>query len=255
MEPRTTHLVLHYINYRRLYLLCFFSLFIILTAEATEYIVLPAPGDEFGVSVAGEDVQIVEDTIEPYWHFLLWLAIMNILSVVDILVLPAKFLFAIIGFRIVDKRNVLDNPSRDNIYAYIKTNPGTCFSDVVKSTDLNKGTVRYHIQVLESQNKIESYKDGGKIRYFQNNSMYNEKEKKVLVTFQSTMKQRIVLEILNGKCNTNVALTRKIGISKGTVSQHMKNLKDTGLIEEIMRGRGIIYRINNSYKNIVERYR
>lgn len=32
-----------------------------LTAEATEYIVSPAPGDEFGVSRAGEEVTVARD--------------------------------------------------------------------------------------------------------------------------------------------------------------------------------------------------
>ncbi|AGF97807.1 transcriptional regulator, ArsR family [Methanosarcina mazei Tuc01] len=155
---------------------------------------------------------------------------------------------------IVGKANVLNNPNRDSVYTYIEANPGVCFSDIAKNTGLNRRTVQYHIQVLETQYKIEVYKEGGRIRCFQN-STYSEKEKKILVTSQNITNKRIISEILNGKCNTNVDLAREIGISKGTVSWYMKNLKEIGLIKETKRGRSIIYKINISYKHLIERYK
>lgn len=221
--------------------------------EAIEYTVSPAPSDEFGVSIAGRDVQIGEDTGIPCWQFLLRLVTMQILSVMNTL-LPSKLIFAILGFQIVGKANVLDNHNRDRIYTHIKANPGVCFSDIEKNTGLNRGVVQYHIQVLETQYKIEVYKEGGRIRCFQN-STYSEKEKKILVTSQNITNKRIISEILNGKCNTNVALAREIGISKGTVSWYMKNLKEIGFIKETKRGKSIIYKINISYKHLIERYK
>ncbi|MHC1754962.1 MAG: winged helix-turn-helix transcriptional regulator [Methanosarcina sp.] len=226
-----------------------------MTAGATEYTVSPFPSDEFGVSLAGEDVQIVEDTVIPYWQFLLWLAAMNVLSVIDTLLYPGRIIFVILGFKLTEHLNILDNPSRNSIYTYIRANPGACFSEIVRNTGLNRGTIQYHIRILETQNKIEAYEDGGKIRYFQNNSMYGEKEKKFLVTFQKITNQRIISEILNGKCNTNLTLAREIGVSKGTISWYVKNLKEIGLIKETNRGRSVIYKINTSYKNLIEKYK
>jgi len=46
-----------------------------------------------------------------------------------------------------------------------------------------------------------------------------------------------------------------IGVSRGTISWYMKNLKEIGLIKETKRGRSIIYKINISYKNLIERYK
>lgn len=251
---KITPLMLHSINHRKLWLLFFFSLFFVLTAEATEYIVSPAPGDEFGVSRAGEEVTVARD-FTVYWHFLLWLAMMHILSVIDTLLYPWRIIFAILGFKITEHLNILDNSSRNSIYVYINTNPGTYFSEIVRNTGLNRGTVQYHIQILETQNKIEAYENDGKIRYFQNNSMCSEKEKKFLVTFQNITNQRIISEILNGKSNTNLTLAREIGVSKGTISWYIKNLKEIGLIKETHIGRSIIYKINISYKKVIEKYK
>lgn len=224
-----------------------------MAAGATEYIVSPFPSDEFGVSLAGEDVQIVEDTVIPYWQFLLWLVAMNVLSVIDILLLPAKFLFAILGFRVADHSNAVGVIKRKNIYAFIKASPGTCISEIANYIDLNRGTLRYHLNILETENMVEAHSDRGKVRYFQNNSTYGEKEKLVISVLQNEMTRKIISKILEEECNTNRDLARTTGISKGTVTWYMKQLKDLDLIEENKMGRSTIYSINPVYRDALEK--
>lgn len=254
VEHRAIHLVSHCINYRRLCLLCFFFSFSILAAEAAEYIVTPAPNDQFGVSVAGEDIQIVEDTITPYWQFLLWLAAMQILSIIDVVLYFIKLIFVILGFKIVNKENVLDNPDRSIIYTYIKTKPGAFIDEIVEKTGFGRGRVRHHITILEVQNKIEVHKDGRKIRYFENNSTYDEEERKIISALQNITSQRIISEIQNGNCDTNSALAYEIGVSRATISWYMRTLKEMGLINEEREGKNIIYRVNPTYENLIEKY-
>ncbi|NLN44469.1 MAG: winged helix-turn-helix transcriptional regulator [Methanosarcina sp.] len=255
MEPKTTRLMSHCINYRRIYLLCFFSLFLILTAGAVEYIVTPAPGDEFRISVTGENVQIVEDTIEPYWHFLLWLAVMQLLSVIDILLYHTKLIFTILGFKITEHTNLLDNPNRNLIYSYIETNPGAHISEIVNKIGLNRGTVKYHINALKVQNKIETYNDDRKIRYFGSNLACDEVEKKVISVLKNVTNKRIISEIRNKKCDTNIALALEIGVSRATISWHMRYLKEIGFVKETKIGRNVIYEINPSYNYLIDKYK
>jgi len=235
--------------------LIFCLLFFLLTttAEATEYIVSPAPNDEFGVSVTGEEVTQVRD-FTIYWQFLLWLAAMQILSIIDVILYFTKLIFVVLGFKIVDKRNILDNSDRSNIYMYIKTKPGAYIGEIVEKTGLVRGRVRHHINILEVQNKIEVHKDGGKIRYFENNSTYDEEERKIISALQNVTNQRIISEIQNGKCNTNSALAHEIGVSRATISWYMRTLKEVELINEERKGKNIIYRINPSYENLIEKY-
>ena len=255
MEPKTTRLMSHCINYRRIYLLCFFSLFLILTAGAVEYIVTPAPGDEFRISVTGENVQIVEDTIEPYWHFLLWLAVMQLLLVIDILLYHTKLIFTILGFKITEHTNLLDNPNRNLIYSYIETNPGAHISEIVNKIGLNRGTVKYHINALKVQNKIETYNDDRKIRYFGSNLACDEVEKKVISVLKNVTNKRIISEIRNKKCDTNIALALEIGVSRATISWHMRYLKEIGFVKETKIGRNVIYEINPSYNYLIDKYK
>ncbi|MHC1754939.1 MAG: winged helix-turn-helix transcriptional regulator [Methanosarcina sp.] len=224
-----------------------------MTAGATEYTVSPFPSDEFGVSLAGEDVQIVEDTVIPYWQFLLWLAAMNVLSVIDILLLPAKFIFIILGFRVADHSNAVGVLKRRNIYAFIKASPGTCISEIANYMDLNRGTLRHHLNILKTENMVEAHSDRGRVRFFQNNSTYGEKEKLVISVLQNEMTRKIISKILEEECNTNRDLARTTGISKGTVTWYMKQLKDLDLIEENKMGRSTIYSINPVYRDALEK--
>ncbi|MDI9395267.1 MAG: winged helix-turn-helix transcriptional regulator [Euryarchaeota archaeon] len=222
--------------------------------EATEYIVEPVPGDQVGVSVNGEKVVKLEDTVIPYWQFLLWLAAMQILSIFDVVLYFINPIFAILGFKIVNKENVLGNTNRSSIYTYIKTKPGACIGEIVEKTGFSRGRVRHHITILKAQNKIEVHKDSGKIRYFENNSTYDDEKRKIITALQNVTSQRIISEVQNGICNTNSTLAHKIGVSRSTISWHVRTLKEAGLINEKRKGKGIIYIINRSYENLIEKY-
>jgi predicted transcriptional regulator len=254
VEPISTRLQpTRIIKLRKKLIICLLFFLLTAVAGATEYTVNPATSDQAGVPINGEQVIKTDDFIMPYWQFLLWLATIHVLSAIDILY-PAKHIFSIAGCRIVSPVNVLDNPVRSRIYSYIKIRPGAYISEIVEKIGLDRGTLKYHIKTLEAQHKIEAYKDGGKTRYFENNFTYNEEEIKVISALQNVTNQRIVSEIINGKCKTNIDLAREFGVSRATVSWYVKNLREVGLIDEAKMGRKTIYRINNTYKLLIEKY-
>lgn len=257
MEKRITRLEpMRVIELQKKLILCFlfFSfVFLISTSEAHEYIVQPIPSDQVGVPINGEEVTKLEITEIPYWQFLLWLGTMYILATID-LFYPQKLFFSIVGYRIVNPGNVLENSSRLRVYSYIQTKPGAYISEIVEHVALDREIVKYHIKTLKAKNKIEAYKDGGKTRYFENLLVYDEDEKKVISALQNQTNKKIIEEILDERCNTNVALAHEIGVSRPTVSWYIKNLRGIGLIMEIKEGKNIIYRINPEYKLLIEKY-
>jgi len=235
--------------------LIFCLLFFLLTttAEATEYTVSPFPSDKFGESIAGEDVQIVEDTVIPYWQFLLWLAAMQILSIIDVILYFTKFIFIILGFRAADHPSTVGTLKRKYIYAFIKACPGTCISEIESDINMSRGTLRYHLDILEAENMIETHSNCGKIRYFQNNSTYSEEEKMVISVLQNEMTRKIILKILKEECNTNGDLAREVGVSKSAITRYMKQLNESGLINENKLGKSTIYSINPVYRDEIEK--
>jgi len=257
VKKRITRLMpLRIIKLQKKLILCllFFSfVLLILTSEAHEYIVQPITSDQVGAPINGEEITKLEITEIPYWQFLLWLGTMYILATIDFFY-PQKLFFSILGYRIVNSGNVLENSSRFRVYGYIKTKPGAYISEIVEQIGLDREIVKYHIKTLTAKRKIEAYKDGGKTRYFENLLVYDENEKKVISALQNLTNKRIISEIMNEKCNTNVALAREIGVSRPTVSWYVKNLREIGLIIETKEGKKIIYRINPAYKLLIEKY-
>lgn len=257
MEKRITLLESLRINkLQKKLILCllFFSfVFLIPTSEAHEYIVQPILSSQVGVPFSGEEVTKLEITEIPYWQFMLWLGTMYVLGTIDFFY-PRKLFFSIVGYRIVNPGNVLENSSRYKVYGYIKTKPGAYISEIVEQIGLDREIVKYHIKTLKAKKKIEAYRDGGKTRYFENLLVYDEDEKKVISALQNPTNKRIISEIMNENCNTNIALAHEIGVSRPTVSWYIKNLREIGLIIEIKEGKNIIYRINPAYELLIEKY-
>jgi predicted transcriptional regulator len=234
--------------------LLFFSFVLLISiSEAHEYTVQPISSDQVGVPINGEEITTLEITEIPYWQFLLWLGTMYIIATIDLLY-PQKLFFTILGYRIVNSGNVLENSSRFRVYGYIQTKPGAYISEIVEQVGLDREIVKYHIKTLKAKRKIEAYKDGGKTRYFENLLVYDEDEKKVISALQNLTNKKIISEIMDERYNTNVALANEIGVSRPTVSWYIKNLREIGLIMEIKEGKTIIYRINPEYKLLIEKY-
>ena len=239
---------------RRTFFLCFFFLVLASTAfGATEYTVRPFPSNQSGASIAGEDVQEIEVKPIPYWMFLLMLGFAQVTPAPEFLY-PIKFVPVLGGCKRIGRSNALANLNRERLYDFIKSCPGVYFNEIIKKTGLNRGTVKYHIDVLKTQNMIESYKANGKIRYFQNNFTYEEKDKAVIAALKNDVDQKIILEILNDQCITNKTLVEKIGVSASTISWHIRRLKGQGIVEDNRQGQYTTYNINSDYLNSMQRY-
>jgi predicted transcriptional regulator len=253
VDLRAIHLIFTSIKLQKKLTICLLFFLLTTTAEATEYTVSPFPSDQAGASINGEEVVKLEDTVIPYWQFLIWLAAMQILSIIDVLLYLAKLVFIILGFRVVDHPNAVGILKRKHIYTFIKACPGICSSEIASDMDLNRETLRYHLNVLETQNLIEAHNDCGKVRYFQNNSTYGEEEKLVISILQNEMTRKIIFEILREEYNTNGELARTTGMSKSAITRYIKQLKELDLIEENKVGRSTIYNINPIYRNTIEK--
>jgi len=67
------------------------------------------------------------------------------------------------------------------------------------------------------------------------------------------MTRKIISNILDEECNTNRDLALTTGISKGTITWYIKQLKELDLIEENKVGRSTMYSINPVYRDAIEK--
>ncbi|CAG0992238.1 MAG: ArsR family transcriptional regulator [Candidatus Methanoperedens nitroreducens] len=252
LERKTTTLT--WLSIRpRIFLLYFFILLSVSTAYATEYTVRPSQSNQFGASVAGEDVHEIEVKPIPYWLFLLLLGFTKVTSSPETF-FPIRLFPILCGYKRLNSSNILENMNREKLYGFIKSFPGSYFSEIIKETGLNKGSVEYHLKTMETKEIIESYKTNGKLRYFLNHSTYNKEERTVISALKNDTHRRIILGILGNQNINHKTLAEGIGVSSPTLTQHIKHLKEQGIVKADTNGRYTIYSINSNYFDSLQEY-
>jgi len=78
--------------------------------------------------------------------------------------LPLDF-FRGIAMRWLFERNILENESRTAIFKYIKENPETYPQKIVRATNIGRGTVLYHLEILLYAGMVACLKDGRLKKY------------------------------------------------------------------------------------------
>ncbi len=74
----------------------------------------------------------------------------------------------------------LDQPTRLEIYSYIKSNPGTHFRGICNSLGLPVGVVQYHLNVLERAGLVTVHVDGQNKRFFEQNNTYTKTDMQLI---------------------------------------------------------------------------
>jgi predicted transcriptional regulator len=141
--------------------------------------------------------------------------------------------------------NVLDQPTRQEIYTFIKDNPGVHFRGICNGLELSVGVVQYHLDVLEHTGLIESYGDGQIKRFFQADT-FTETEMQLisLVKHQTTGQ---ILEILVQSGNVlHRDLALELGVSSQALTWQMNQLKNAGLIQSEKVGVNVEYCLVNA---------
>jgi predicted transcriptional regulator len=183
------------------------------TAFATEYTILPSHSSQSGASVAGEEVHEIEVKPIPYWLFLLLLGFTQLTTAPETFI-PIRLFPILGGYKRISRSNVLENTNRDKLYGYIKSFPGSYFSEIITVTGLNKGTAEYHLRMMKTEEMITTYKTNGKLRYFLNHSTYNKEDQTVISVLKNDVHRRIILEIIDNNQNINhKTLAEKMGVS------------------------------------------
>ncbi len=63
------------------------------------------------------------------------------------------------------ERNILENDSRAAIFRYIKDNPDTYPQEIIRKTNISRGTVLYHLDILLYTGIVACIKDGKLRKY------------------------------------------------------------------------------------------
>ncbi len=140
--------------------------------------------------------------------------------------------------------NPLDQPTRLQIYNYIKENPGVHFRGICNGLSLSVGVVQYHLIVLEHAGLINSFTDGQNKRFFEHTAF-----KATDAKLTSLMHHDTAAKILTTLARNDTVLHRdlacSVGISSQALSWQMNQLKNTGLVNAEKVGVNVRYCFND----------
>lgn len=131
-----------------------------------------------------------------------------------------------LGYRAITDKNILKNGTRLKILDHIIKNPGVNFSVISKETGVNRGTLSYHLKILDMHGKIKVYKN----RYFENHMKFNDDEQKILNQLKKDMPRKIIKILIEHPGASRKEISGEIGISDQAVSWYMKHLRADGII-------------------------
>jgi predicted transcriptional regulator len=89
---------------------------------------------------------------------------------------------------------------------------------------------RYHLKVLQFNNKINRFKKGKLVLLFKNSYKYTDTEKKIIFFLRNDTGKSILISILHEPGITNQNLTQTFELAKSTVHWHINELHNEELV-------------------------
>ena len=139
----------------------------------------------------------------------------------------------------------LDQPTRLEIYNFVKSNPGVHFRGICTSLGLSVGVVQYHLSVLERAGFITGYTDGQNKRYFEH-SAFTRADMKLISLMRHETIAKILTTLSQNSSTLHRDIARSIGVSSQALTWQMNQLKKTGLINAEKKGINVKYSLNDA---------
>lgn len=138
------------------------------------------------------------------------------------------------------KEDILENPLRDDILEAVDSSPGISASELGRRLSCGWGTLVYHLTVLERMQLISSAREGRHRRFFvQGRINYSDKGAAGLLANPAS---RVILDAIRDTPGLiQRDLSRRIGLSAGTIAWHVERMENVGLIIKEEDGRVVRY--------------
>lgn len=135
----------------------------------------------------------------------------------------------VIGTGYQGNSSLLDQPTRHQIYDFIKANPGMHFRGICESLDLSVGVVQYHLYTLERGGCIVSFNDGQNKRFFQA-GMFTQQEMKLVSLARHPTAAQILTMLTENSTMLHRDIALNLGVSSQALTWQMNQLKKADLI-------------------------
>lgn len=159
------------------------------------------------------------------------------------------------GIRRIYAKNVLDNRERAAIYALIVAKPGIDLTGIAHELRMNRQTLRYHLNLMESLSKIIAIRDRGIVRHYENHGRYGIIECNVFRHLWNPTAERILSLIRAVPGITQSEIAMHLAITPSTVRWHMRRLREDGIVTEQHEGRYTRYALTDEARLVASQVR
>jgi predicted transcriptional regulator len=135
--------------------------------------------------------------------------------------------------------DIFENENRVNILTQILNNPGIHQNELLRSCNLHKGQLQWHLEVLLRNNIIKKEKHGQYTIYFPITSSIESIEKFKSLPKKSETTSKVLELIQTNPGITSSEIANKINIARNTVKYHIDKLSENDLILFKEKGRKI----------------
>lgn len=138
----------------------------------------------------------------------------------------------------------LSLPTRRELFEHVAANPGIHFSQIKRDLDMETGLLQHHLHELEQYGVLESEEHQGKRRVFVAREL-DEEERAILAVLRYETTRRILLYLLEEGPARNRDVAEAVGVTPATISWHLSNLVEKGVVEGVEEGRTTRYGVTN----------
>ncbi|MDR0373577.1 MAG: winged helix-turn-helix transcriptional regulator [Nitrososphaerota archaeon] len=138
----------------------------------------------------------------------------------------------------------LEQPTRQEIYSFIKDNPGVHFRGICSALHLSIGMVQYHLTVLEHADLVVVYNDGQTKRYFED-KLFTVEEMRLFSLMRHETTSKIITILAQNESVVHRDIAFALNVSSQAVTWQMNQLKKAELISSEKTGVNIKYTLND----------
>jgi predicted transcriptional regulator len=209
------------------------------SGSSGDYVVTPA-------TPPGEGTAATDVPAESYWDLPLWVQLASALDTILIMGWLLAFLPPVAG-RI---ENVLDNRNRFRIFSYVEHNPGCTPAEITARQNMANGTVKYHVQMLESEGMIVLRRMGKFTRLFR--STGSSDLERVAATYVRNETSRSLLQaIMDHPGITNSSLAEQFQLDKSSIHWHIERFLRDHLIRFEQDGKFKRYFVSDEARGVL----
>jgi len=138
----------------------------------------------------------------------------------------------------------LELDSRRALYQHIADNPGVHFRALLDEFEYAKGTVQYQLRWLADDGLVEVADDGKFTRYYPA-AEFDEADRTVMNALRRKYSRRVLAHLLADGPLSTTELGDRLEKSKSTISWHLSNLAEAGLVTKEREGRSVVYEVSD----------